>query len=123
MLHLANGREVVSFLIFLSLAIPMPHILKILFVLHLATDLHPCTTGEVSTGEASPSTVRKRSQSLINVCLAVVFGDSTAQVAHELHLTQKRDRENILDEIQVPVQSSHESRVEHPMVQTEAYCN
>lgn len=42
-------------------------------------------------------------------------GDSTAQLAHELHATQRRDREQLLDEIkraegniliQVPVQSS-----------------
>jgi hypothetical protein len=70
---------------------------------------------QIPTGEASPSTVRKRSKSLANVRLAVAAGDSTAQLAHELHSTQRRDREKLLDEIrsaggnfliQVPVQSS-----------------
>lgn len=80
---------------------------------------------QVPSGEASPSTVRKRTQSLGHVRLAVTAGDSTTQLAHELHAAQARDREKLLEEIRkaetssCPVLSCHESRPEHPMEQTE----
>lgn len=67
------------------------------------------------TGKAAPRTVRKRSQSLANVRLAVTAGDTTAQIAHEVMGQQRANREELLKElrkvdgnclVRIPVQAS-----------------
>ena len=70
---------------------------------------------QVPTGKAAPRTVRQRTQSLESVRLTLSAGDSTTQLAHELHAKQREDREKLLEEIKqaggdiivrVPVQTS-----------------
>ena len=51
------------------------------------------------SGKAEPRTIRQRSQSLENVRFALTAGDTTTQLAHELHGKQREDREKLLDEI------------------------
>lgn len=53
----------------------------------------------VATGKAASRTVRKRSHSLANVRLAVAAGDTTAQLAHELHAERRADRAKLLEEL------------------------
>ena len=68
---------------------------------------------QVPSGEASPITIRKRTQSLANIRHTVTAHDSTPQLAHEVHLSEQRHL--LLDEIkkiegslvvQVPVEAS-----------------
>lgn len=70
---------------------------------------------QIPTGQAASRTVRERSQSLTNVRFAISAGDTTTQLAHEVHASKRENRQELLDEIRkvdgnflvrVPVQAS-----------------